>query len=167
MDDIYAINVAKTRFREGFNAGDPEEILSLYDDAFADMSFAMPSFYYSDAKDVFRARLQRLFRDYTARMTVIVIDVIVNGDKAFDWGWHNLELTSKLDGRVLRMGTRYFETWKRIPARGWVVTSFIDNPDETPRMPEEVIREIQISDDTFLITRLGWGLPQSSAQEQR
>jgi hypothetical protein len=75
MDDIYAINVAKTRFREGFNAGDPEEILSLYDDAFADMSFAMPSFYYSDAKDVFRARLLRLFRDYTARMTVIVIDI--------------------------------------------------------------------------------------------
>lgn len=105
----------------------------------------MPSFYYSDAKDVFRARLQRLFRDYTARMTVIVIDVIVNGDKAFDWGWHNLELTSKLDGRVLRMGTRYFETWKRIPARGWVVTSFIDNPDETPRMSNLGVPSLQSS----------------------
>lgn len=167
MDDVYAINLAKSRIREGFNAGDPEQILAIYDDAFADMSFAMPSFYYSDAKDVFRARLQRLFEDYTASMAVIVIDVIVNGDKGFDWGWHNLELRSKTDGTALTVRTRYFETWRRDAVRGWVITSFIDNPDEAPRMPEDVIREFETSNDALLITRLGRGLPRSSVQDQQ
>src|SRR3974390_733074 len=47
MDDVYAINLAKTILREGYNEGDPERVLSVYDDTFADMSFGMPSFYYS------------------------------------------------------------------------------------------------------------------------
>src|SRR5215469_6362350 len=100
MDDVYAINLAKTTLREGYNEGDPERILSVYDDAFADMSFGMPSFYYSDARDVFRARLTRLFKDFAVSMNVLIIDVIVNGERAFDWGWHVLDLISKTDGAV-------------------------------------------------------------------
>jgi len=154
MDDVYAINLAKTILREGYNEGDPERVLSVYDDAFADMSFGMPSFYYSDARHVFRARLTRLFRDYTASMKVIIIDVVLNGDRAFDWGWHVLDLTSKWDGTVLQVRSRYFETWRRDAARGWLITSFIDNLDQPARMPEEVIEEIQISDDSNVSTRL-------------
>jgi len=163
MDDIYAINLAKTIIREGFNEGNTERVLSIYDDAFADMSFSMPSFYYSDAKDVFRARLNRLFRDYAASMKVIIIDVVVNGDRAFDWGWHVLDLTSRIDGITLQVRTRYFETWRRDTARGWIVTSFIDNLDQVPRMPEEVIQEISTSDDNLLATRQPRDLLQFSA----
>ena len=47
MDDVYSINLAKTIFREGFNGGDLEAVLSIYDDAYADMSFGMPSFKHS------------------------------------------------------------------------------------------------------------------------
>ncbi len=162
MDDIYAVNLAKTIFREGFSEGDTERVLSIYDDAFADMSFGMPSFYYSDAKDVFRARLKRLFRDYTASMKVIIIDVVLNGDRALDSGWHVLDLTSKTDGTTLQVRTRYFETWRRDAARGWLVTSFIDNLDQAPRMPEDLIQEIATSDDDSVITRLPRDLLQFS-----
>lgn len=162
MDDIYAINLAKTIFREGFNEGNTERVLSIYDDAFADMSFGMPCFYYSDAKDVFRARLTRLFQDYIASMKVIIIDVVLNGDKALDWGWHVLDLTSRTDGTDMRVRTRYFETWRRDAIRGWVITSFIDNLDQAPRMPEDVIEEISSSDDNFLATRLPRDLVQFS-----
>jgi ketosteroid isomerase-like protein len=163
MDDVYAINLAKTILREGYNEGDPERVLSVYDDAFADMSFGMPSFYYSDAKDVFRARLTRLFRDYTASMKVIIIDVVLNGDRAFDWGWHVLDLTSKTDGAVLQVRSRYFETWRRDATRGWIVTSVIDNLDQPPRMPDEVIKEIQTSDENNVATRLPRDLLQFAA----
>jgi ketosteroid isomerase-like protein len=167
MDDVYAINLAKTNLREGYNEGDPERILSVYDDAFADMSFGMPSFYYSDARDVFRARLTRLFRDYTANAKVIIIDVVVNGDRAFDWGWLVLDLTSKTDGAVSQVRSRYFETWRNDPARGWLITSFIDNLDQAPRMPEDVIEEIQMHENNNIATRLSRDLPQFAVPAPR
>lgn len=163
MDDVYAINLAKTILREGYNDGDPGRILSVYDDAFADMSFGMPSFYYSDARDVFRARLTRLFRDYTVSAKMIIIDVVVNADRAFDWGWHVLDLTSKTDGTVSQAKSRYFETWRKDPTRGWLITSFIDNLDQPPRMPEDVIEEIQTSKENNIATRLPRDLPQFAA----
>jgi hypothetical protein len=138
-------------------------VLSVYDDAFADMSSGMPSFYYSDAKDVFRARLTRLFRDYTASMKVIIIDVVLNGDRAFDWGWHVLDLTSKADGSVSQVRSRYFETWSRDLTRGWLITSFIDNLDQPARLPEDVIEEIQTSEDSNVATRLPRDLLQCAA----
>lgn len=162
-DNIYAINLAKTILREGYNDGDPERILSVYDDSFADMSFGMPSFYYSDSRDVLRARLTRLFNDYTANAKVIIIDVILNGDRAFDWGWHVLDLTSKSDGTVSQVRCRYFETWRKDPTRGWLITSFIDNLDHPPRMPKDVIEEIQTIEDSNIATRLRRDLPRFAA----
>ena len=167
MDDIYAINLAKTIFREGFNAGDTERVLSIYADEFADMSFGMPSFYSSDAKDVFRARLTRLFRDYVASMKVIIIDVVLNGDRAMDWGWHILDLTSRADGTALQVRTRYFETWRRDATQGWLVTSFIDNLDQIPRMPEDVVQEVSNSRDNLSATRMPRDLPQCAVQAKQ
>jgi hypothetical protein len=160
MDDIYAINLAKSSFREGFDYADTERILAIYDDAFADMSFGMPSFYYSDAKDVFRTRLDRLFADYTVSMKVIIIDVVLNGDKALDWGWHVLDLVSKINGEASQVRTRYFETWRRDSTRGWLVTSFIDNLDQGARMPDDVIESIATGDGYSPLTRLALDLPQ-------
>jgi ketosteroid isomerase-like protein len=162
MDDIYAINLAKSRFREGFCKGDEECVLSIYDDAFSDMSFGMPSFYFSDARDVFRARLRRLFRHYRAEMAVIIIQITVNGDRAFDWGWHVLKLRSKHDSVEREVRTRYFEMWRRDPVRGWLITSFIDNLDETPRLPEEVIYDLENTVSEARITRLPHDRLQSS-----
>lgn len=164
MDDVYAINLAKTTIREGYKEGNAEKVLSVYDDAFADMSFEMPSFYSSDAREVFEARLNRLFSDYAVSMDVLIIDVVLNGDRAFDWGWHILHLTSKIEGTPMQIRTRYFETWRRDSRRGWLITSFIDNLDQRPRLPEDVIDEIRRSPDSNLVTRLPRDLPQCAAQ---
>jgi ketosteroid isomerase-like protein len=153
MNDVYAINLAKSHLREGYNRADEEMVLSIYGDTFSDMSFGMPSFYDSDARDILRARLKRLFHDYHVEMAVIIIDIIPNGDKAMDWGWHVLKLTSKSSGKCLQVRTRYFETWKRHPVRGWLIASFIDNLDQGPRMPEDVIRDIESTDMAAYVTR--------------
>jgi hypothetical protein len=160
MDDIYAIDLAKSIFREGFNHGDVEQVLSVYDYGYADLSFGLPSFYTTDANDVFRARLKRLFEEFTADMSVMIIGIVLNGDKAMDWGWHHLVLTCKGTGEKHVVRTRYFETWRRDAERGWVVTSFIDNLDEEPRLPEDVIAEIETTSSQERITRFSPGPPQ-------
>ena len=162
MDDRYAINLAKSRFREGFNRTDEEMVLSIYDCAFSDMSFGLPSFFKSDARDVLRARLRRLFRDYSAEMAVLIIEIVLNEDKAFDWGWHILKLTDKRNGAQQTIRTRYFETWRRDRERGWIITSFIDNLDEIPRLPEDVIQELEETTSDSRVTRLSQDSPQFS-----
>ena len=49
MDDTYAINVAKTEFREGFNSGNPDRVLSVFAAEFTDNSARRPSRYGKDA----------------------------------------------------------------------------------------------------------------------
>lgn len=154
MDDMFAINLAKSRFREGFCRADEEMVLSVYDRAFCDMSFGLPSFYNSDAREVFRARLQRLFRDYIAEMAVLITKIVMYGDTAYDRGSHVLKLTDRQCGSRHEVRTRYLETWRRDATRGWVITSFIDNLDETPKMPEDVIWEMQNTTSRARVTRL-------------
>jgi ketosteroid isomerase-like protein len=166
MDDIYAINLAKSRMREGYNRGDAEMVLSIYADQFSDLSFGQPSFYYEDSKDVFRTRLTRLFRDYVADMKIIIINVTVNGDRAHDVGWHTLTLTPKAGGESFEVRTRYLEHWKRAASGEWRISLYIDNLDETPKMPEDLIREIESAESDTLVTRRRGDIPQSAAKDR-
>ena len=50
LDDRYAINAAKTELREGYKNADVERILSVYADAFTDMSDGQATFFGPDAK---------------------------------------------------------------------------------------------------------------------
>ena len=43
MDDVYAINVAKSNYREGFNTADVERVLSVFAPEFTDMSDTLSS----------------------------------------------------------------------------------------------------------------------------
>lgn len=153
MDDVYAINLAKTRIREGYENEDVDAILSVYDDSFTDMSASYPSFYDTDSKKVFRAKLTRLFSEYLAQLTTIIITVSVFGDRALDRGWNVLTLTSKTTGRTLEVRTRYFQVWRRDFVRGWVITSFIDNLDQSPMLPDDLIAQIQNSTTSSIVTR--------------
>ena len=49
MDDVYAINVAKSQFREGFNTGDSDLGALVFAPRFTDMSEGRPSRYGEDA----------------------------------------------------------------------------------------------------------------------
>jgi RNA polymerase sigma-70 factor (ECF subfamily) len=56
MNDIYAINAAKTEFREAYNTGDVDRLLSVLADGFADLSAGFLSFFGDEAKSVFLKR---------------------------------------------------------------------------------------------------------------
>ena len=56
MDDTYLINVARTEYREGFNTGDADRVMSVFAPEFTDHSDGRPTDYGRDA----RAKLRNI-----------------------------------------------------------------------------------------------------------
>jgi len=142
MSDIYAINAAKTELREGYNTADVDRILSVFADAFTDMSDNLPSFHSSNrlnAKQVLKARLEKIFREFKVEFTPIVIEIKVSGDLAVEHGWHQMKFFPKLGGEVELKRTRYVEVWRRDSQLAWRIVLFIDNKDQEPELMEEVL----------------------------
>jgi len=85
MDDIYHINMAKTEFREAYEAGDVDRLLALFGSGgFTDMSDGGPSKYGEEAKTRLRDEAAKLFSDYSVKLNAIVIDIVVLGNSAYD-----------------------------------------------------------------------------------
>ena len=129
MDDVYAINVAKSNYREGFNTADVERVLSVFAPEFTDMSDSRPTRYRADAAVKLRRFLIELFAEYEAKLNVIINAISVFGDNAFDYGWHELTLTPRNGGEPVYRRTRYCELWSKRPNGDWRISRFMDNPD--------------------------------------
>jgi len=129
MDDVYAINVAKSNYREGFNTADVERVLSVFAPEFTDMSDSRPTRYRADAAVKLRRFLIELFAEYDAKLNVIINAISVFGDNAFDYGWHELTLTPRNGGEPVCRRTRYCELWSKRPNGDWRISRFMDNPD--------------------------------------
>ena len=131
-DDIYRLNSAKTDFREAFNTGDVERLLSVFHNEFIDLSLGQPSFFMGEAREMLRRRMSELFSKFEARMAPIVIDIQVRGDMAVDYGWHKLTLTPKAGGEPVTSRQRYMEVWMKDAAGKWKIAVYIDNQDLPP-----------------------------------
>ena len=136
MDDQTAILTAITEYREAFNTGDVDRLLSVFSDAYTDMSFGVPSFFGDEAPQVLRHRMTRLFEEYRAEMKISVIVVNVTGETANDFGWHILTLTPKSGGAAITTRQRYFELWAKQANGAWKIRFYMDNPDLPPAMPD-------------------------------
>jgi SnoaL-like domain len=135
MDDKHAINVAKTIYREAHEHADVEKLLAVFaTNGFTDMSEGQPSKYGLEARTVLRRRAEQLFASYTVRLNVIIIDVVIQGDKARDYGWHEWILTPRAGGPPIHKRDRYFEQWIREQYGSWRITFFLNNAD----VPEQI-----------------------------
>jgi ketosteroid isomerase-like protein len=130
VSDIYAINVAKTEFREGYKTGNVDRILAVFDQGgFSDMSEGEPSKYGLAAVSALRARLAKLFVGYSVEMTPIIINIVVNASSAHDYGWHEFILTPKSGGTPIHKRQRYFELWRKDGDGNWKIQMFFTNSD--------------------------------------
>jgi ketosteroid isomerase-like protein len=135
--DQQEISVAKTEYREAYNNGDVQRLLSAFAPGFTDCSDGEPSFYGSEARRALELRASELFQRFKVELFVIIIDIIVKGDFAFDWGWHKMRLVDKKTGETSDTKYRYFETWTRADGT-WKINYIITNKEMPPRMlPEE------------------------------
>jgi ketosteroid isomerase-like protein len=142
LDDRYAINAAKTELREGYKNADVERILSVYADAFTDMSDGQATFFGPDAKVVLRARLEKLFDEYQIEFTPIIIAITIAGMVAVEYGWHELTLRPKAGGPAELKRTRYVEVWNRDRDNSWQIVLFIDNIDQKPELAEDQLLKL-------------------------
>lgn len=135
VDDVHAIQVARTKYQQGFARADVKAVVSLLSDSFSDMADGRPSFWGIEAKAAFAAHLRKLFRVYRAELNTLMIAVDVQGNSASDWGWQILKLTpKKTGGRTRIVRERYFERWEKTASGEWKLRFFISNRDIPPKM---------------------------------
>jgi len=129
MDDLYAINAAKTEFREGFNLGDSSRVLAIADPDLVSFSDGAPSEFGESGLEVLKTRLANLFELFTAKLLVIVIEIRLQGDVAYDYGWHDLTLTPKNGGQSVHRRDRYVDIWRKNKEGKWKLWMYMDNQD--------------------------------------
>ena len=130
MNDVYQINVAKTEFREAYETGNVDRLISVFSpNGFTDMSEGRPSKYGREAIATLGDQAGRLFEQYSVKMTPIIIHIGVTGDSAYDYGWHEFTLVPKNGGDPIRKRQRYFELWNKDAAGNWTISLFINNAD--------------------------------------
>lgn len=130
MDDIYRINVAKTEFREAYNRGDVDQLLSVFGEGnITDMSEGAPIRDGEAAREGLRKHSAELFAQFSVRLAVIIFQITVLGDTAYDYGCHEFTLTPRKGGETIRKRDRYFEMWKKNSSGDWKISLFINNAD--------------------------------------
>lgn len=135
MDDTYLINCAKTEFREGYNRGDVDRILSIFaEEGFTDMSEGIPNCYDQAAMIELRERSRKLLAKYTVTLAVIIITIVILGDTAYDYGWHEFTLQPRDGGKMIRKRERYFELWRKNSSGNWKISLLINNADVREQM---------------------------------
>src|SRR5467141_894276 len=129
MDDLYAINVAKSEFRECFNLADTSRLLAIADPDLVNFSDGQPSEFGESGLAALKGRLANLFQRFTAKLLVIVIEIRFQGDVAYDYGWHDLTLTPKDGGESIRRRYRYVDIWRRNKKGNWKLWMYMDKQD--------------------------------------
>ena len=149
MDDKYAINLGKTQYREAYEEGDVDKLLSVFaSGGFTDMSDGQPTKYGSEARTVLRQRAEQLFSLYKVTLNVIISDVAIQGDTGRDHGCHEWILTPKAGGCSLRKRERYFEQWTREADGSWRIYFFLNNADVPEQIGSSVSRWFMTEEPT-------------------
>lgn len=139
MDDLYAINLAKSKFRDCFNLGDASRVLAIADPDLVSFSDGQPSEFGASGLDTLKTRLRNLFERFTAKLVVIVVEIRLQGDVAYDYGWHDLTLMPKDGGESIRRRYRYVDIWRRNKEGNWKLWMYMDNQDVAdPFRPEQI-----------------------------
>ncbi len=140
MDDQYAIFSALTEFREGWNEGNVERVLSAFAPEFTNWSEYTPSFYGGEGRRAMELRLRETFAENRTQMAVIIIDIAVNGSTATDYGWLKLTLTPKKGGEVVSTKYRYYHSWTKQADGNWKIDFVMTNKELAGAMlPDEAL----------------------------
>jgi len=141
MDDLYAINTAKSEFRDCFNLSDVSRLLAIADPDLVNFSDGQPCEFGMSGLDALKTRLENLLERFTAKLVVIVIEIRLQGDVAYDYGWHDLTLTPKHGGQPTRRRDRYVDIWRKNKEGKWKLWMYMDNQDVAdPFLPEQTLR---------------------------
>lgn len=129
MDELFAINAVKTEFRDAFNLGDVARFLAIADPELVSFSDGQPSEFGKSGLEALEIRLKSLFERFAASLAVIVNEIRIEGNVAYDYGLHNLTLTPKDGGQPIHRRDRYVDIWRKNRDGNWKLWMYIDNQD--------------------------------------
>jgi ketosteroid isomerase-like protein len=127
MDDLYAINFAKTEFREAFNTGVPERLIALLDPAFVYMPDGVSTTNGSGAADVIRAQFRELTAHSDVQLVPIIIEIRIQDSVAFEYGWHMWKKTPRDGSPQVTAKDRYVDIWRKNDKGEWKLWMCMSN----------------------------------------
>ena len=122
MDDVYAINAAKSQFRDGFNTGDRDLVLSVFAPKIHRYVRRASQPLRDDAGEKLGAPLADLFCPLRCEDQCHHYCHSDSGNTAVDYGWHELTLTPKSGGEAIYRRTRYLEVWTKQATGEWRIS---------------------------------------------
>jgi ketosteroid isomerase-like protein len=127
MDDLYAINFAKTEFREAFNTGDPERLIALLDPAFVYMPDGVPTANGDGAAGAIRAQLRELTAHSYVQLVPIIVEIRIQDAVAWDYGWQKWRKTPRDGGSQVIVKDRYVDVWRKNERGEWKLWMYMSN----------------------------------------
>lgn len=129
MDDLYAINFAKTEFREAFNTADPERLIALLDPEFVYMEDGLGLARGGDARDTIRARFREVTKHYHLQLLPIIIEIRIQDSVAHDYGLHLWKKTPRDGSPQVTRKDRYVDIWRKNEQGEWKLWVYMSNSD--------------------------------------
>jgi ketosteroid isomerase-like protein len=135
VDDLYAINIAKTEFRDAFNTGDMPGLVSVLAPDVVAFSARRPCAFGAGVAETLAAQYRELAEHYRMHLDPIVIEIRIEGSVACDYGWHVWTLTPHASGDPIIRRERYVDIWRKNAAGEWKLWIFMNNEDVPMQMP--------------------------------
>lgn len=134
MSDIYPIELAKTAYRDAYNSANVPGVLAVFADGLTNMIDGGPSFWGPEAKQALELNLRKMFANYNAQLAVVIIDINIYGNVAFEQGWYKVRLKPKNGGAESYTKYRYCERWQKQPDGTWKIDFVMTNKEYPPQM---------------------------------
>lgn len=138
MNDLYAINAAKTEVRDAYNRGDPEALINVLDAEAVYVPDQQPLAIGSSVADAIRKHFAELFAKYDVHLDPIIIEIRVRGEVACEYGWHEWRFTPRESGAPFTRKDRYVDVWKKNASGQWKLWTYMENVDVPMKMPTAV-----------------------------
>lgn len=114
-------------------------MLAIADPELVNFSDGQPSEFGQSGLEALKTRLTNVFERFTVKLVAIVIEIRLQGDVAYDYGWHELTLTPKDGGEAIRRRDRYLDIWRRNKEGNWKLWMYMDNQDVADQfVPEQI-----------------------------
>lgn len=126
IEDLSAIKKIALEWNAGWESGNAEILLALYDDNPILMPQGQPVII---GKDAIRSIYQSVFKEYIIKGEGKVIEIEVSGNLGYFWITYSLTATPKTEGDPIVSNGKSLFIVKRQGDNSWRISRLIDNSD--------------------------------------